>query len=285
MRVTFHGVRGSLPTPGPATVRYGGNTSCVEARLADGTVLILDGGTGLRELGKQLLAEGTRAQLHMIITHAHWDHIIGVPFFAPIYTSDTTLTLYPILTAAPGSSLPQEELFDGLHFPLRMHQLPAKIVRPENSDEAVWNIGSARVTRTRLNHPGGSTGFRVDDADGSSLVFLTDNELEPPGGRLVTTAELARFARGAGLLVHDAQYLDAEIDEKRGWGHSTVPQVLELGRQAEVRRLALYHHDPDRGDDALDVIAREAKTWWRARVGAGEALVAHESLTLEVGAG
>ncbi|HZS41517.1 MAG TPA: MBL fold metallo-hydrolase [Polyangia bacterium] len=283
MRVTFYGVRGSVPTPGASTVRYGGNTSCIETRLADGTILILDGGTGLRELGKQLVAEGVKAPLHLMITHVHWDHIIGVPFFAPIYTRDTQLILYPLTTESPASPLPQDELFDGLHFPLRMHQLPSQIVRPPApASDGSWRVGSARVTRVRLNHPGGSTGFRVDDADGSSLAFLTDNELDPPGGRLISTAELARFAKNAGLLVHDAQYLDGELPDKRGWGHSTVPQVLELGRMAEARRVALYHHDPERDDDALDEIARGAHAWWRENVGAGDAVVAAEKLSIEV---
>jgi len=285
VKVTFYGVRGSLPTPGGQTVRYGGNTSCIEVRLADGTVVILDGGTGLRELGKDLVGEGHHGPLHLLITHMHWDHIIGVPFFAPIYTADTTLVLHPLVMETPASPLPQDELFDGLHFPLRMHQLPSKIVRPPESDGA-WTIGSARVTRTRLNHPGGSTGFRIDDADGASLVLLTDNELEPPSGSIVSAAELARFARGAGLLIHDSQYLDSEIEEKRGWGHSTIQQVLELARVAEARRVALYHHDPDRHDDALDQIARDASDWWRVHgPGAGEVLVAAEKLRLEIAAG
>jgi phosphoribosyl 1,2-cyclic phosphodiesterase len=281
VRVTFYGVRGSLPTPGSRTVRYGGNTSCIEVRLADGTIVILDGGTGLRELGKDLVTENPRTPLHLLITHMHWDHIIGVPFFAPIYTAETTLVLHPLIMESTGAPLRQDELFDGLHFPLRMHQLPSKIVRPPPADGA-WTIGSARVTRTRLNHPGGSTGFRIDDADGASMVLLTDNEIDPPGGPIVSATELAKFANGAGLLVHDSQYLDSEVDGKRGWGHSTIQQVLELGRAAEARRVALYHHDPDRHDDALDQIEHDAKEWWRQHAKAGEVLVAAEKLRLEL---
>ncbi len=279
MRVTFWGVRGSIPTPGPATVRYGGNTSCVEVRLADGTIVILDGGTGIRELGRRLIAEGEHAApLHLLITHVHWDHLIGVPFFAPIYSRACTLVLHPV--AVEGGAA-HEDLFDGLHFPLRLHQLPSNVVRPTEQPGA-WRIGSARVTRARLNHPGGSTGFRIDDADGSSVVLLTDNELEPPGAKVASVDELARFSAGCGLLIHDAQYLDDEMAEKRGWGHSTIPQVLDLGRRAEARRLALYHHDPDRHDDALDAIADAAQRWWATHARAGEVFVASEQRTIEV---
>ncbi len=283
MRATFYGVRGSVPTPGPATVRYGGNTSCVEVRLSDGTILILDAGTGMRQLGQRLLEEGIAAPLHLLITHVHWDHIIGMPFFGPIYRADTTLVLHPLVMETPTHVLAHDEIFDGQHFPLRMHQLPSKLVRPQPSAEDVpWRIGSAKVTRVRLNHPGGSTGFRIDDADGSSLVFLTDNELQPPGARQISTVELARFAHGCGLMVHDAQYLDEDLPLKQGWGHSTVFQVLELARSAEVRTLALYHHDPDRDDAALDTIALNAASYWSSRVGAGQVVVASEGLTLEV---
>jgi phosphoribosyl 1,2-cyclic phosphodiesterase len=288
MRVTFYGVRGSLPSPGPGTVRYGGNTSCVELRLCDGTVLVLDGGTGLRELGRALVEERAPGPIHLLVTHVHWDHIMGIPFFAPVYRRDTTVVVHPLTVGGAMRTLGNEELFDGKHFPLRLHQLPSTLVRPqpppEPSDQP-WEIGSARITRVPLNHPGGSTGFRIDDADGASVAFLTDNELEPPGTKVVSSGELARFARGAGLLIHDAQYVEEDLPDKLGWGHSTVQQVLQLAQAAEVRCLALYHHDPDRTDDALDGVAREAQAWWREHVQAGRVLVAAERLRLDVSPG
>lgn len=281
MRVTFWGVRGSVPTPGPSTVRYGGNTSCIEARLADGTVVILDGGTGIRNLGRKLVDEGAHGPFHLLVTHVHWDHIIGIPFFQPIYDAGTTLVLHPLVMETPSHVLSHDELFDGQHFPLRMHQLPSKMVRPQpTAPDVPWRIGSAQVRRIGLNHPGGSTGFRLDDEDGTSLVLLTDNELQPPGARNVTPLELARFAEGATLLVHDAQYLEEDLPLKRGWGHSTVAQVLELGRSSGCRTLVLYHHEPERNDDALDAVARTSVDWWKSNAKSGEVIVAREGMTL-----
>jgi phosphoribosyl 1,2-cyclic phosphodiesterase len=270
-----------VPTPGPQTVRYGGNTSCVEVRLVDGTVVILDGGTGIRELGNKLAAEDIAVPLHLLITHAHWDHILGIPFFTPIYKKDKTIVLHPMPSEVTSRMLSHDELFDGEHFPVRMHELPSRLVRPIPTP-GVWQIGSARVHRVPLNHPGGSTGYRIEDADGTVLVFLTDNELVPPYARTISSIELARFARGADLLVHDSQYLEEDMPDKLGWGHSTMSQVLELGRMSEAKRLVLYHHDPERSDDALDRIGEVARTWWQEKVGAGEVIVAAEKSSIEL---
>jgi phosphoribosyl 1,2-cyclic phosphodiesterase len=263
MRVTFHGVRGSIPTPGPQTARYGGNSVCVEVRTADGTLIILDAGTGMRPLGNQLLAEKFDGVIHVLITHAHWDHILGFPFFSPIFRKETRMQMHPVDDAARELAK-GGVLFDGVHFPVRRENLAATLDMAPNL-EGPTQIGSARVTKVPLNHPGGAVGFRIDDADGSSLCYLTDNELEPPGARTTSVDALARFAEGTSLLIHDAQYMPSDMPTKHGWGHSLVSQVLDLGRSASARRLALHHHDPDRDDDALDRIGADATAWARTR--------------------
>lgn len=283
MRVTFHGVRGSIATPGLSTVRYGGNTVCVDVRLSDGTVLVLDAGTGIRELGRVLLAEEHRGVIHSLITHAHWDHIIGLPFFGPIWRKDTHLVFHPLATAAQEKLRHDSILFNEIHFPVRSHDIPARIELVEPKDER-WRVGSAIVTRIALNHPGGAQGFRVDDADGASLCYLTDNELAPPGPAATSIDELARFSRGAGLLIHDAQYVEADMPAKRGWGHSLVSDVLELAKRAEAATVALFHHEPERGDAELDSIGVTASSWLQTNAPATKAVVAREGLALEVAA-
>jgi phosphoribosyl 1,2-cyclic phosphodiesterase len=257
MQIRFFGVRGSVPTPGSATVRYGGNTVCVEARLADGTVIIFDGGTGLRHLGKVLTAEKHPGPFSLLLTHVHWDHIMGLPFFGPLWKPENTVSIYPLANDAHQDSARRRALFDGVHFPVRGSDIPAnlEVLEPDAGD---WRIGSARIRRIALNHPGGAQGFRLDDADGTSIAYLTDNELAPAGSGSEATEDLARFASGVGLLIHDAQYDEPEMAEKRGWGHSSLESVLELGVKAETARLVLFHHDPDRDDDALDAIGRRA---------------------------
>ncbi|HEX4423505.1 MAG TPA: MBL fold metallo-hydrolase [Kofleriaceae bacterium] len=279
MRVRFFGVRGSIPTPGPSTVRYGGNSVCVEVKLADGTRIILDAGTGIRECGKQLEHDGHTGPLHLFITHSHWDHVIGMPFFGPMYRKGQRILMHPV-TAAGSLRMANPIMFDGEHFPVRFHDLPAQIEHTEAKHE--HRIGSARVTAIALNHPGGAVGFRIDDDGGSSMCYLTDNELFPPAGQVTAPDELARFAAGTSLLIHDAQYLASDMPGKRGWGHSQVDEVLALARDAEARAVVLHHHDPDRDDAALDAIAGDAARWAQGHAPALETIVAREGLDVEL---
>jgi phosphoribosyl 1,2-cyclic phosphodiesterase len=278
MRVRFWGVRGSVPTPGPSTVRYGGNTVCVEVRLADGTCVVLDAGTGLRGLGKALEAEGYRERIHMFITHGHWDHILGLPFFGPVYSKDMAIVVHPT-TQRGITGMRTPIMFDTAHFPVAFADLPAKIELFE--DLGAHKIGGACVRHIELNHPGGATGFRIDDVDGTSVVYLTDNELSVASPR-TSIDELAKFSENATLLVHDAQYLPSDMPAKRGWGHSVVDEVLDLARRASVETIALHHHDPDRDDAALDVIAANASEWAKREAPGMQSVVASEGLTLEL---
>src|SRR5215470_3931545 len=163
MRVTFYGVRGSTPAPGPETARYGGNTSCVDVRLADGTIVVLDAGTGMRKLGTTLREKAKTDPVHLLLSHTHWDHVLGLPFFAPLWQATTKLLVYPLANDAQERF--QRTIFDDIHFPVSANDIPASIEFQKPNGES-WKVGSARVRRIALNHPGGSQGFRIDDEDG-----------------------------------------------------------------------------------------------------------------------
>lgn len=278
MRVSFYGVRGSTPAPGPETARYGGNTSCVDVRLADGTIVVLDAGTGMRKLGTTLREKAKTDPVHLLLSHTHWDHVLGLPFFAPLWQATTKLLVYPLANDAQERF--QRTIFDDIHFPVSANDIPASIAFQKPNGES-WKVGSARVRRIALNHPGGSQGFRIDDEDGASLAYLTDNELGPTRGA-VSHETLAGFAEGVGLLIHDAQYLASDMPEKHGWGHSVVDEVLRLGVLASPKRLALFHHDPERSDLELDSIGERAKHWMMEHTNQTELVVASEGLSFEL---
>ncbi len=281
MEVTIYGVRGSVPTPGPLTLRYGGNTVCVAVRLLDGTCMFLDAGTGLRLLGTDLLEESKTRPIHFLLSHQHYDHVIGLPFFMPIYMPTTQLHIHPIRRGGVDGVSPAPAIFDGIQTPLGVSSLPSKLIIEHHAEEP-WEIGSARVTRIDLNHPGGAQGFRIEDADGASLCYLTDNELEPPGPVATTPEAQAAFARGCGLLIQDAQYLPADLPLKRGWGHSTVPQVLQMGLQAAPICQLLFHHDPERTDTTLDLIGEQAAEFAQRHSSNGPILVASEGMKFQI---
>jgi phosphoribosyl 1,2-cyclic phosphodiesterase len=281
MEIRFFGVRGSIPAPGPSTARYGGNTVCVQVTLADGTILVFDAGTGLRELGKVLAKGDSSGPYHLLLSHIHWDHIIGLPFFGPLYNPDTHLLLYPLANEVQTKKHRKQILFDGVHFPVRSEDIPAKL-EEVGSDAGEWRIGSATVKRVNLNHPGGAQGFRVDDVDGKSFAYLTDNELSPPG--VVTTAlsELAAFAKDVDVLAHDAQYIGEDMPKKHGWGHSTIDDALKLAKESGTKRIVLFHHEPERDDDALDVIDAHTKQWMKDNAGGADGTVAFEGLNIKL---
>lgn len=282
MLATIYGVRGSMPMPGPKTLRYGGNTVCVAATLADGTRLFLDAGTGIRAFGKDLFKEGLNGPIHFLLSHRHYDHIIGLPFFEPIYTPELHLVVHPVQNEVKERRRARAEIFDGIQTPMKLSQLPSRIDFETSEPDADWIIGSARVSRIKLNHPGGAQGFRVQDADGASLTYLTDNELVPPGDVRTTPEQQAAFARDTGLMIVDSQYLPEDLPAKAGWGHSTVPQVLSLGRGAQPHTLLLFHHDPDRSDDDLDTIGEQAAEFASSQMDNGPILVASEGMRFDI---
>ena len=282
MIVRVWGARGSLSAPGPATVGYGGNTSCVEVELADGTTLILDAGSGIRELGRRLVQRDPGV-LHICLTHLHLDHVEGLGFFEPLWTSGWKLRFWgpPSATAALHARVAR--YLSPPLFPVGLAEAPADAVFADVPREP-WRVGSALVEAQAVEHRGPTVGFRIED-DGRVLVYLPDHE-----PYLTAAIDDERewisgwaLATRADLLFHDSQYTDAEYPHRLGWGHSSVLQAAAFARAAEVRQLAMFHHDPMRSDLELEDLHDQVAELVRASQDAP--LIAREGLEVALGAG
>lgn len=254
MTVTYWGVRGSYPSPGAHTLRYGGHTTCVSVET-DEAVLVLDVGTGAEALGAAILAAPAKPIL-VLFTHAHVDHLLGLPFFAPLYARDRTVHLFDL--DLDGHAWSPLSIFGTRLVSPALTDLSCAPRRVAPADAgSVLRAHGFEVHRLRVNHPGGAYAYRIAHG-GSSLVFAPDSELDPP--RPSTPAhEIAAFCDGADVLIHDAQYVDADLPFKHGWGHSLVHQACALADAAGVGRLVLFHHDPHRSDDAIDALQAESR--------------------------
>ncbi len=263
--VRFWGVRGSIPTPGPRTRRYGGNTSCLEVR-SESTICIFDAGTGLRELGVALMRSAPVGGLniHLFLSHPHWDHIQGFPFFTPAYHQNTTLCVYGPEGDSKNYQLLSGQMNDA-YFPVKFSDLKAKVVQKSFENEEV-EVGDFLIRRFAQQHPGGSVGFRIEHPTGT-VVYATDSELDQllkdpdqpvkdPASLRRMPPKLVKAIRGADLLVADAQYTDEEYLTRVGWGHPRASTVVDFACEAKVKRVALTHHDPMHSDRDTD-----SKVW------------------------
>lgn len=267
MRVRFWGTRGSIATPGKSTVLYGGNTSCMEVITDGGQRFILDCGTGARPLGLELLKGPRPIHATILLGHTHWDHIQGFPFFMPVFEAGNEF----LICAPAGVSGSLAHVLAGqmefTYFPVELGQLPSKI-EYRDLTEGTFDFGGVKVVTQFLNHPATTLAYRIE-ADGVIVVYMADHE---PFGRTLWKEEAepgridsivhegdrrhAAFMKHADLLVHDAQYTPEEYPQKRNWGHSAFDYVVDLASAADVRQLALTHHDPTHDDEALEEIER-----------------------------
>jgi len=306
VKIKFWGVRGSLPVPGPDTVRYGGNTSCVEVRGRE-ELIVIDGGSGLRNLGNALLEEqaagdGEPLVCHMLFGHAHWDHIQGFPFFVPAYIAGNIIHLY----TAEGNTRRLDEALAGqqefTYFPVRFTEMSATIVHHDLGSEA-FTIGEVDISTTPLNHPGGCLGYRLEE-DGKAAVYLCDHEpylrvLDSPAVRLQLLEQnrspeearaeaeqndqrIIEFSRGAEVMIADAAYTEEEYPTKIGYGHSSVDEVLQRAAAAQVKTVVLTHHDMSHSDEMLDSLAEYADRFLGRLNASTKCVVAYEGLTLTV---
>jgi phosphoribosyl 1,2-cyclic phosphodiesterase len=251
MQVTFFGVRGSCPAPGPEFIKYGGNTACVHVCLNDGTDIILDAGTGIKNLGQKLVKKTN--DIHLLITHNHWDHIQGFPFFAPIYQPQRNIFITPGQISFDADNAILEQM-SGSYFPVDYKTLPSNIhVVPQPKKVRSWNIGKAKISRLAMNHPGSGSSYRIE-ADGKKIAYITDNELYPPCNKNTDFLDWVEFSRDADLIIHDSQYMFSDMPAKLGWGHSIAEEAVKLAMGSRAKRMALYSHDHIRTDDEITKI-------------------------------
>ena len=271
MKVKVWGARGSVPCPGPETFRYGGNTSCVQVTLADGSTLVLDAGTGIRPLGLTMPAPDR--PLHLLLTHLHLDHIQGLMFFAPMFNPACEVVIWgPAHSEAPL----RERLARYLSAPLtpvEIRELPCDVSFRE-AEPSEWTIAGATIRAGSVTHRGPTLGYRIEEA-GASLAYIPDHEPAlgaPIDGLDDEWISGLDIARGVDLLLHDAQYSAAQYGYHLGWGHSAIPDTLRFARRAGVRRLVAFHHEPVHSDDELDRLAFAAREEWVGLGGDAERL-------------
>jgi len=262
MIITFYGVRGSTPTPGSSTVKYGGNTSCVHFEMNNGQDVILDSGTGMRLLGQKLIRKST--PVNIILSHGHWDHIQGYPFFAPIFQPDRQIDIFTSAQSGHKLLCALFDQMDGNNFPIKADELPSQSTCIFKDVESVLHERGINIVKKPLNHPGGGTAYKIEE-DGVTCAYVTDNELDPPYKVHTTYDEWVDYLHGVDVLIHDAQYTEEDMPHKHGWGHSLISQVRQLATDAEVGALVMFHHDPDRTDGELDEIQIENESHFKGK--------------------
>jgi phosphoribosyl 1,2-cyclic phosphodiesterase len=295
LRVRFWGTRGSIPSPGRDTVRYGGNTPCLELRTPDGWLIVLDAGTGIRELGRSLVdrANGSPVKGDIFLTHAHWDHIQGLPFFAPIFHPGNSFTIWGSKAMETSIGRVVRDQMSPVVFPVTFEQVAATIEFRELTDGHHVR-GAYDVRAMPVRHPGGALAYRfsatcsaaaAEPRASHALVYISDNELNPAATYELPASwrrDLVEFVRDARVLVHDSMFTSEEYAHHRGWGHSTYEDAVDLALEAAVDTLVLFHHKPERTDDEVDRHTEACRALVERRGGTLEIVAAAEGLTLSV---
>ena len=244
MKIKFWGTRGSIPVPGKDTIVYGGNTTCLEIDLIGGKKVIIDAGTGIRSLGREFEFRKEDVDIYLLITHIHWDHVFGFSFFSPIYKSSTRILVDGDKSCMKGLRYSFDNKMGDGFFPIRFEELKADIQFIDKLSHSYLDIDGTFIDSIPLCHPQGGFGFRFRE-DNKTLVFMTDNELDV---KKKSFNDYIAFCQGADILIHDSHYRPEEISEHRGWGHSDYQSVLDLSLSANVKKLVLFHHAPERKD-------------------------------------
>ncbi len=292
MKYTFWGVRGSIPTPGPDTVRYGGNTSCGELTLDNGNMIIFDAGSGIRVLGNDLLRRGKKGiETVILLSHTHWDHIQGFPFFVPAFIPGNKFVICGCEEADVKLDQIITDQMKSAYFPVELSDMPASIGF-KRLYEGKFKISGVQVHTMYLNHPGFALGYRVEE-NGKSVVYVSDNEPYPIEDSSNAQFEgmkfkgnnnyrMVHFAEGTDLFIHDCQYTPDEYKTKVGWGHSPFDYVAEIAWKARVKRLAIYHHDPAHDDTFVDSMVDQVRSLLKEKGATTEVFGAREGMQVDL---
>jgi phosphoribosyl 1,2-cyclic phosphodiesterase len=259
MRLTIWGCRGGIPSPGPETVNYGGNTSCIEVALENGAVFVLDAGTGIRELGNDLQERGTE-RIHLLLTHLHLDHLEGLRFFAPLFDDRVTIDLWGPRSPVESLRARIRRSFSPPLFPIDLREIPARLTFHDAPKEP-WSVEGATLTSALVMHPGPTVGYRIE-ADGVIVAYVPDHEPALTGNFAERSRDWIPGGSVAGdvdLLLHDAQYFGDEYEQRVGWGHSSVESAVAYAKAVGARRLVLFHHDPQHADRLLELLQAQAE--------------------------
>jgi phosphoribosyl 1,2-cyclic phosphodiesterase len=285
--VTFWGTRGSIPTPGARTARYGGNTSCVAVEGPEGRTLILDAGTGIRELGLALMERRNGAvKAEILLSHTHWDHIQGLPYFKPFFGAGNTVRIWGSKQGTTSLDTILHLQMDPAVFPVPLSAVAATLSVEEVHAGGEFTVGPFRAQAMQLRHPGTTLAYRLTPVTGGgSMAYVTDNELGSGGSYELPAhwrRDLVRFLSGVDLLIHDAMYTPEELAAHRGWGHSSYEEAVELAAEAGAKQLVLFHHEPEHDDGALDELVAAARSVGKRRRAATTVVAAREGMQLSL---
>ncbi|HKB85154.1 MAG TPA: MBL fold metallo-hydrolase [Ignavibacteriaceae bacterium] len=288
MYFKFWGTRGSVPVPGENTLKYGGNTPCVEIRTSNDKLIILDAGTGIRELGNFIIKNNIDQPLNILLSHYHWDHIQGIPFFVPIYQQGRKITFYGV----PGSEKSIEKLLSNQmerdYFPIKIDEVPAKIKYEHLSSNETIRLDGTNIKTLNVYHSSPTLTFKVIEKD-KCVVYMTDNELDVEGENKNNlndklknkNKELIEFCSGCDYLIHDMMY-DSLLKDKLGWGHSSNKALAHFAMMAEVKNLVFFHYNPDYTDEKIDAILEETRTCLKQNGSNINCIAAREGLKISL---
>jgi phosphoribosyl 1,2-cyclic phosphodiesterase len=279
MIITCWGARGSIPVSGDEYIRYGGDTTCLEIRTKDDEIIIIDAGSGIRRLGNRLISEN-RFHYTMLFTHAHWDHIMGFPFFRPIYSKKTRITMFGCPFAQASVKHMISKIMAPPNFPVNFEDIRADIDYHE-ACEMVFTLHSMTIAPIPLSHPNQGVGYKFVE-DGRSFVFLTDNELafKHPGG--ADFQQYRDFSADADLLIHDAEFTEEEYKKTRTWGHSVYTDALSLALEARVQKFGLFHHNQERSDEGIDEMLADCQKTVADNNASMECFALHQGMKIKL---